>query len=90
MVGGWWLSLVALSFTPSCASWANPVEAHFGPLRQSTTAGTDASSDHRNHTVRARATARLPAVARRSRPPPDVLAAHDAYAPTTRTRSRPP
>ncbi|KPI19846.1 hypothetical protein OK006_9592 [Actinobacteria bacterium OK006] len=38
---------VELCFTPTYASWANPIEAHFGPLRQFTIA----NSNHRNHTV---------------------------------------
>ena len=38
---------VELCFTPTNASWANPVEAHFGPLR-TFVIGT---SDHPNHTV---------------------------------------
>ena len=42
---------VELCFTPTYASWANPIEAHFGPLRQFTIAG----SDHANHTVQTRA-----------------------------------
>jgi hypothetical protein len=41
---------VELCFTPTSASWANPVEAQFGPLRTFTMA----SSDHPNHTVLAR------------------------------------
>ncbi|SEM91591.1 hypothetical protein SAMN05660976_06314 [Nonomuraea pusilla] len=36
---------------PTYASWANPVEAHFGPLRRFALA----NSDHPNHTVRTRA-----------------------------------
>ncbi|MFF0190300.1 IS630 family transposase [Streptomyces sp. NPDC005244] len=40
-----------LCFTPTYASWANPVEAHFGPLRQFTIA----NSNDRNHTVQTRA-----------------------------------
>lgn len=36
--------------TPSYASWANPIEAHFGPLRQFTIA----SSNHPNHPVQTR------------------------------------
>ncbi|GHF41208.1 hypothetical protein GCM10010359_49780 [Streptomyces morookaense] len=36
---------------PTYASWANPIEAHFGPLRQFTVA----NSNHRNHTVQTRA-----------------------------------
>jgi hypothetical protein len=38
---------VELCFTPTYASWANPIEAHFGPLRQFTIA----NSNHPNHTV---------------------------------------
>ena len=37
---------VELAFTPTYGSWANPIEAHFGPLRQFTIA----NSDHQNHT----------------------------------------
>jgi transposase len=36
---------VELVFTPTYASWANPIEAHFGPLRQFTLA----NSDHADH-----------------------------------------
>ncbi|MDQ0905162.1 hypothetical protein QFZ22_001147 [Streptomyces canus] len=36
---------------PTYASWANPIEAHFGPLRQFTIA----NSHHPNHTVQTRA-----------------------------------
>lgn len=42
---------VELCFTPTYASWANPIEAHFGPLRQFTLA----NSHHRNHAVQTRA-----------------------------------
>ena len=42
---------VELCFTPAYASWANPIEAHFGPLRQFTIA----NSHHPNHTVQTRA-----------------------------------
>ncbi len=38
---------VELCFTPTYASWANPIEAHFGPLRQFTIA----NSNYANHTV---------------------------------------
>ena len=44
-------SKVRLCFTPTNASWANPIEAHFGPLRQFTLA----NSQHPNHTVQTRA-----------------------------------
>ncbi len=39
-----------LCFTPTNASWANPIEAQFGPLRTFVIGG----SDHPNHTVLAR------------------------------------
>lgn len=42
---------VELYFTPTYASWANPIEAHFGPLRQFTVA----NSNHRKHTAQTRA-----------------------------------
>ncbi|MFG2052246.1 IS630 family transposase [Micromonospora sp. NPDC048935] len=42
---------VELCFTPTYASWANPIEAHFGPLRRFTIA----NSHHRNHTAQTRA-----------------------------------
>jgi transposase len=42
---------VELLYTPTYASWANPIEAHFGPLRQFVIA----NSDHPNHQVLARA-----------------------------------
>ncbi len=42
---------VHLCFTPTNASWANPTEARFGPLRQFTLA----NSNHPNHTVQTRA-----------------------------------
>ena len=42
---------VELCFTPTYASWANPIDAHFGPLRQFTIA----NSHHRNHSVQTRA-----------------------------------
>ena len=42
---------VELCFTPTYASWANPIEARFGPLRQFTIA----NSRHRNHTAQTRA-----------------------------------
>ena len=42
---------VELVFTPTYGSWANPIEAHFGPLRQFVIA----NSDHRDHPTLARA-----------------------------------
>jgi transposase len=41
---------VKLCFTPTNASWANPIEAQFGPLRTFVMGG----SDHPSHTVLAR------------------------------------
>ena len=41
---------VELCFTPTYSSWADPIEAHFGPLRQF----TPANSNHPNHTVQTR------------------------------------
>jgi transposase InsO family protein len=32
---------VELCFTPTYASWANPIEAHFGPLREFTLNNSD-------------------------------------------------
>jgi transposase len=62
---------VELCFTPTSASWANPIEAQFGPLRTFTMGG----SDHPNHTVLA---TRLQAYLRwrnANARHPDVLAA---------------
>jgi transposase len=42
---------VELVFTPTYGSWANPIEAHFGPLRQFVIA----NSDHPNHSALTRA-----------------------------------
>lgn len=41
---------VELCLTPTSASWANPIEAQFGPLRTFVMGG----SNHPNHTVLAR------------------------------------
>ena len=71
---------VELCFTPTYASWANPIEAHFGPLRQFTLA----NSNHPNHTVADPGPARLPALAQRQRPPP-----RRPGRPTPRTRPHP-
>ena len=42
---------VELCFTPTYSSWANPIEAHFGPLRTFVVNG----SNHPNHTAATRA-----------------------------------
>ncbi|MEV6227959.1 IS630 family transposase [Saccharopolyspora shandongensis] len=70
---------VELCFTPTNASWANPIEAHFGPLRQFTLA----NSNHPNHTVQT-PVAQLPALAQPERPSP-----RRPDRPTTRTRPHP-
>jgi transposase len=62
---------VELCFTPVSASWANPIEAQFGPLRTFVMG----NSDHPNHTVLAR---RLQAYLRwrnANARHPDILAA---------------
>ena len=41
---------VELCFTPANASWANPIEAQFGPVRTFVMGG----ADHRNHPAQAR------------------------------------
>jgi transposase len=62
---------VELCFTPTNASWANPIEAHFGPLRQFTLA----NSNHPNHTVQTRELHRYLRWRNQNARHPDVLAA---------------
>jgi transposase len=62
---------VRLCFTPTNASWANPIEAHFGPLRQFTLA----NSQHPNHTVQTRVLHRYLDWRNANARHPDVLAA---------------
>ncbi|MGW2749184.1 IS630 family transposase [Streptomyces sp. NPDC001450] len=62
---------VELCFTPTNASWANPIEAHFGPLRQFTLA----NSNHPNHTVQTRALHRYLRWRNINARHPDILAA---------------
>ncbi|MFI5825009.1 IS630 family transposase [Streptomyces rishiriensis] len=62
---------VELCFTPTYASWANPIEAHFGPLRQFTLA----SSHHRSHPAQTRALHRYLRWRNANARHPDVLAA---------------
>ncbi|MFB8115470.1 IS630 family transposase [Streptomyces sp. NPDC055962] len=64
-------SQVELCFTPTNASWANPIEAHFGPLRQFTLA----NSNHPNHTVQTRELHRYLRRRNQNARHPDVLAA---------------
>ena len=62
---------VRLCFTPTNASWANPIEAQFGPLRTFVMGG----SDHPSHTVLARRLQRYLAWRNANARHPDVLAA---------------
>ncbi|GAA2263784.1 hypothetical protein GCM10010104_71140 [Streptomyces indiaensis] len=69
---------VELCFTPTYASWANPIEAHFGPLRQFNPRQLEPPQPHRPDPR----PACLPALAQRERPPPGR-----PRRPTTRTRA---
>jgi transposase len=62
---------VRLCFTPTTASWANPIEAQFGPLRTFVMGG----SDHPNHAVLARRIQDYLAWRNANARHPDVLAA---------------
>lgn len=62
---------VHLCFTPTNTSWANPIEAHFGPLRQFTLA----NSHHPNHTVQTRELHRYLRWRNANARHPDILAA---------------
>ncbi|MFB7655110.1 MULTISPECIES: IS630 family transposase [unclassified Streptomyces] len=64
-------SKAELCFTPTNASWANPIEAHFAPLRLFTLA----SSHHPNHTVQTRELHRYLRWRNTDACHPDVLAA---------------
>ncbi|CAL9329839.1 hypothetical protein SUDANB58_00046 [Streptomyces sp. enrichment culture] len=58
-------------FTPTNASWANPIEARLGPLRQFTLANLN----HPNHTVETCQLHRYPRRRNHNARHPDVLAA---------------
>jgi hypothetical protein len=62
---------VELCLTPTSASWANPIEAQFGPLRTFTMA----NSNHPNHTVLARELQKYLRWRNANARHPDVLAA---------------
>ncbi len=62
---------VELYFTPANASWANPNEAHFGPLRQFTLA----NSHHRSHPAQTQVLHRYLRWRNANARHPDVLAA---------------
>ena len=57
---------VELCLTPANASWANPVEAQFGPLRTFVMG----ASDHPSHHRAGPQASGVPALAQRQRPPP--------------------
>ncbi|MFJ8098749.1 IS630 family transposase [Streptomyces griseofuscus] len=69
-----------LCFTPTYASWANPIESHFGPLRQFTIA----NSNHRNHTAQTRTLRAYLRWRNMNRPP-----SRRAGRPTARARPHP-
>jgi hypothetical protein len=73
---------VELCFTPTNASWANPIEAHFGPLRQFTLA----NSNQPNHTVQKRELHRYLRWRNANVRHPDVLAANAVSAPASAAR----
>jgi hypothetical protein len=62
---------VELCFTPVNASWANPIEAQFGPVRTFVPCGLD----HPSHTVLARKLQDYLRWRNANARPPDVLAA---------------
>ena len=62
---------VRLCFTPTNASWANPIEAQFGPVRTFVIGG----SDHPSHAVLARRILAYLAWRNANARHPDVLAA---------------
>jgi hypothetical protein len=65
------MNKVELRLTPTYASWANPIEAHFGPQRQVTLA----NSNHRSHPAQTRALHRYLRWRNANARHPDVLAA---------------
>lgn len=75
---------VELVFTPTYASWANPIEAHFGPLRQFVIA----NSDHRNHPALARAIRNYVRWRNAHTRDPDVLAAQRRHAARLRSEKQ--
>ncbi|UYQ64720.1 helix-turn-helix domain-containing protein [Streptomyces peucetius] len=67
----WGVNRRRKGITPTNASWANPIEAHFGPLRQFTLA----NSNHPNHTVHTQELHRYLRWRNQNTRHPDVLAA---------------
>ncbi|GAA3367254.1 hypothetical protein GCM10020367_68090 [Streptomyces sannanensis] len=72
---------VELCFTPTYASWANPIEARIGPLRQFTLA----NSHHRSHPAQPQALHRYLRCRNANARPPDVLAAQRKERPRIRS-----
>lgn len=62
---------VELCLTPTYASWANPIQAQFGPLRTFVMG----NSNHPNHTVLARRLHAYPRWRNANARHPDILAA---------------
>jgi hypothetical protein len=62
---------VELCLTPTSASWANPIESRFGPLRTFTMG----NSNHPNHTALARKLQAYPRWRNANNRHPDILAA---------------
>jgi transposase len=75
---------VKLCFTPTSASWANPIEAQFGPLRTFVMGNRDGQFRPRKPPRSGPPPARIPALAQRQRPPPRRLGRA-----TPRTRPHP-
>jgi transposase len=75
---------VELLFTPTYASWANPIEAHFGPLRQFTLA----NSDYPDHLALARAIHRYLAWRNTHTRDPRILEAERRHRARTRSEQQ--
>ena len=71
---------VELAFTPTYGSWANPIEAHFGPLRQFTIA----NSDYQSHTELASAIRKYIRWRKANTRDPEVLALERKHRATLR------
>jgi hypothetical protein len=72
-----------LCFTPTNASWANPIEAQFGPVRTFVMG----CCDHRNHTVLARKLQDYLRWRNANARHPDVLPPSAANAPASATNA---
>ncbi len=77
---------VELCFTPTYSSWANPIEPHFGPLREFVLN----NSNHPNHVVLTAPTPSPPPLAQRERPRPRTPRRSTTRTSTRPSRERPP